>query len=162
MGIVDEIDGTNDPRFDIDWSSYGAARQLKELDGLFARNAILDGALRTIQIADKEERLYFTIAAYNAGQGKIAKAQQFALKDGKDPTKWDDVKNYLIKAGAKKDQEKEILDYVELVLKYAEEFSKKSKAKNMKGKKPIVMKFPEGAHWVTLGDGRHVLIGDKK
>ena len=41
------------------------------------------------EITDPEEKVKFTLAAYNAGIGHIYDAQRLARKYGKDPNKWD-------------------------------------------------------------------------
>lgn len=38
-----------------------------------------------------EERIKFTLAAYNAGEGRIADCRNFAMSRGLDSTKWDDI-----------------------------------------------------------------------
>lgn len=40
------------------------------------------------KISDENERLYFILAAYNAGPGHILDAMKLARKNGKDPEKW--------------------------------------------------------------------------
>ncbi len=153
----------NDGRFDIDFAAIGAARQMKHLDGLFGKKSNLGSGIVTIKISSKQERMKFVIAAYNAGEGRIARAQQVAQADGKDPTKWEEVKNYLAEAGASEAQIKEVLEYVEKVLEYAEEFSKKSKArKKFKDKDLRESAMNEDGHWITLKNGRHVFVENKK
>ena len=104
------------------------------------------------------ERKFFIIAAYNAGEGKIAKAQMEAKADGKDPTKWEVVKEYLKKAGATDAKVEEIIQYVESATAYEKEFSQKSKAdKKLKDKNPKKLSdnsFEDG-HWITLDNGNH-------
>jgi hypothetical protein len=102
------------------------------------------------------------VAAFNAREGKIAKAQRLAKEDGKDPALWDDVKVYLKPAGATADKSKEIQEYVDKVLGSDVEFSKKSKAdKTVKSGEPRkVKKLPAGGHWITL-HGKHIFIEDK-
>jgi membrane-bound lytic murein transglycosylase MltF len=118
--------------------------------------------VKTFAIQDPTERKKFAIASYNAGEGRIAKAQQKAKENGKDPRKWDEVKQHLKSAGATDAKAKEVQDYVEKVLRYEEEFAKKSKAdksaKMDKAKK--IKKLPEGGHWITL-QGKHIFIEDK-
>jgi membrane-bound lytic murein transglycosylase F len=49
------------------------------------------GWLHTIfdpRIPDENERIYFILAAYNAGPGHILDAMELARKNGKDPQKW--------------------------------------------------------------------------
>ena len=114
-------------------------------------------------MSDPSERKKFAIAAYNAGEGRIAKAQALAIQDGKDPTKWSHVKQYLEAAGATPKKNKEIQDYVESVSGYESEFAEKSPAdKKVKlGKPRSIKKLPVGGHWITL-NGIHIFIEDKK
>ena len=41
------------------------------------------------KISDEKERVYFILAAYNAGPGHILDAMELARKNGKDPEKWE-------------------------------------------------------------------------
>ena len=84
------------------------------------------------------ERKDFVIAAVNGGQGRIAEAQQEAQKAGKNPQKWDDVKEFLGKAGAPKAKIKEINDFVDKIRSYEKAFS-------------------SNCRWITK-DGRHICI----
>lgn len=158
-----KVDKNNDERFDIDTASIGAAKQLKQIDNIFRNGARIIGKLHAIAVLDGNERLKFTLAAYNNGQTRIARAQNFAKQDGKSETKWQDVQNYLAAAGASEAQIKEVLEYVEKILAYEKEFSEKSKAnKKLKDKDPKKVSNDSGdGHWVTLDSGNHVFIEDK-
>lgn len=160
MGLT--TGNTNDQRFDIDDASAAAAKYIKTLDDSFGKSTRLSKGLKTTAIQEPRERKKFAIASYNAGEGRIAKAQQKAKASGKDPCKWDDEKQYLKAAGATVEKTKEIQDYVEKVLKYEEEFAKKSKSdKSAKmGKAKQIKKLPEGGHWITL-HGKHIFVEDK-
>ena len=46
-------------------------------------------------IADPEEQIKFTLAAYNAGIGHVYDAQRLTRKYGKDPNVWDQVAEYI-------------------------------------------------------------------
>ena len=151
----------NDQRFDIDDASRAAAQYLKGLDNAFRDGSKLGGDLKTIGISDPFERAKFTLAAYNGGEGRVAQAQLKAQADGKDPHKWDDVKNYLEVAGANPAKVSEIQKYVEEVLQNSKELSEKSKAdKNAKERKPLKTKTNSpGGRWITK-DSRHIPLGD--
>ena len=41
------------------------------------------------KVTDPQERLYFILAAYNAGYGHVLDAMRLAEKNGMDPQKWD-------------------------------------------------------------------------
>lgn len=152
----------NDQRFDIDEASISAAQQLKALDNYFSKKTNLGSGIVTTAIADKIAREIFTIAAYNIGQGRVAQAQALAKAAGKDPANWEDVKEFLIAAGAKSDQAKEVIEYVKKVLEYKKEFEKKSEAnKKLKDKDLKESKLEKDGHWVTI-DVHPVLIKNKK
>jgi len=148
----------NDQRFDIDEASISAAKQLKALDNYFSKKTNLGSGIFTIAISNKAVREIFTIAAYNIGQGRVAQAQALAKAAGKNPANWKDVQEFLIAAGAKAEQAKEVIEYVKKVLEYKKEFEKKSEAnKKLKDKDLKEGKLDKGGHWVTIDD-RPVLI----
>jgi hypothetical protein len=69
---------------------------LRYLSGLFARPTILDDrGNATIAVRDCTERWRFAIAAYNAGEGRVAAGQRRAAAAGLDPTHFDNVRPYL-------------------------------------------------------------------
>jgi membrane-bound lytic murein transglycosylase MltF len=151
----------NDQRFDIDDASRAAARHLKALDNYFSEGANLGGNLHVVKILDATERLKFTIASYNAGEGRIARAQADAVVKNLDPKKWNDVSTCLKEAGATPTKILEIVGYVEQVLESSREFSEKSQAdKSAKDRKPLKVRTLEaGARWITKDD-RHIPIED--
>lgn len=63
--------------FDPEISVKAAVRELSELDSYFGRF-----------VANRQERLKFVLAGYNAGRAHISDAIQLAEKYGKDPTVW--------------------------------------------------------------------------
>ena len=67
-------------------SLKAGVRYLKYLDKLWGKN-----------IKNKDERLKFVLASYNAGLSHILDARNLARKYNKDPTKWDDVESFLKK-----------------------------------------------------------------
>jgi hypothetical protein len=153
---------TNDQRFDIDESSISAAQQLKSLDNYFRKKTNLGSEIFTIPIANKVTREIFVIASYNIGQGRIAKAQALAKASGRSPSKWVEVAEFLIAAGAKKEQVAEVLNYVEKVLEYKKEFAEKSQAnKKLKDKDLKEVSLKKEGRWVTIENNR-VLIANNK
>ncbi|NOT74736.1 MAG: transporter substrate-binding domain-containing protein [Cyclobacteriaceae bacterium] len=65
-------------------SLRAGVRYLKYLDKLWAK-----------YITDKNERLKFVLSSYNAGLSHIVDARHLARKYGKDPSKWEDVEEFL-------------------------------------------------------------------
>ena len=167
-----KITKKNDIRFDVDNASHIAALYLTDINLLFGKNSTLvkdpetgEPVLFTFKIENINERKSFVISAYNAGQGTIAKAQMAAKADGKDPTKWEVVKEYLKEAGVTDAKVKEIIEYIESVIAYEKEFSAKSKAnKKLKDKEPkkVSDNNSENGHWITLDNGNHIFIENKK
>jgi membrane-bound lytic murein transglycosylase MltF len=68
---------------------------LRYLDDLFAKRARLGGGLETVPVADGSERRLFAVAAFNAGEGRVARAQARAVAAGGDPTRFADVRGFL-------------------------------------------------------------------
>ena len=158
-----KISISNDYRFDVDDSLEITALHLVQINDHFNKITTIKGNIKTIPIFDINERKIFAIAAYNAGEKRIALAQIAAQNDGENPQKWDDVKNYLEDAGAGEEKVREIIGYVEKITKNEEEFAKKSPSdKTTKNKKPlkILSRTDGNGHWITK-DGHPVLIGDK-
>lgn len=154
------VNKNNDQRFDIDNSSDVAARYLKDLDNIFTRETNLTRQIKSYAVNDCNERKKFVIAAYNAGEGRISMAQAIALLAGKNPSVWEEVKNFLNQAGATEAKKMEILDYLEKVLKYELEFQEKSKADpSVKNKSPLRLNHKEEkiGKWVTK-DGKKIYI----
>ncbi len=151
-----QVSEENDQRFDVDYASIAAARYLKDLDRYFSKETNL-GNVKTIPIKDAEERKKFILAAYNGGQGAIAKAQRLAQQAGEDPTNWNNVQNFLEQAKARNPDQ--IRQYVENVPKNEIEFAQKSQAdKKAKYKKIGKNKIPcLDGHWITK-DHLHIFI----
>lgn len=68
---------------------------LRYLDHIFARDAHLGGDLRTVPIENPHERSRFAVAAYNAGQGRVARAQEQAAALRRDPTRYESIRSFL-------------------------------------------------------------------
>lgn len=157
-----------DERFDLERSAQAAAQHLMDLDAQFIKdeikvpvkdehgNVILDSKGRPKSfkkisnpyiIKNDEERKKFVLAAYNVGESKVKRAVESLRKENEknlkkdpayrilDPLKWENVKSKLTNSGG---NNAEI--YVHDVEMYEQEFNE------------------WGGHWVTLDDGRHVLI----
>jgi soluble lytic murein transglycosylase-like protein len=68
---------------------------LRYLHDLFARGATLTSKLDAVAVPDGDERRQFAVAAFNAGEGRVAQAQKRAAAAGLDPTSFDDVRSFL-------------------------------------------------------------------
>lgn len=88
------LEGEYDP-FNIRQNVKIGIGYMKYLDDIFAKNTILADNLRTIAVINPKERKYFSIAAFNSGEGRVARAQQLAEKEGKDPRIFKNIEKYL-------------------------------------------------------------------
>jgi soluble lytic murein transglycosylase-like protein len=68
---------------------------LRYLHDLFGRRAQLGHGLETIAVGDADERRQFAVAAFNAGEGRVARAQARTRAAGGDPTRFADVRPFL-------------------------------------------------------------------
>ncbi len=78
------------------------ARSMGVADRLDARDSIMGGARYFIHVREKipdrikePDRTWFALASYNMGFGHIEDARIFAQMDGKNPDRWDVVREYL-------------------------------------------------------------------
>ncbi len=86
-GTVERPPGTDDVALGVGYLRY--------LHDLFGRNARLARGLETVPIEDAGERRLFAVAAYNAGEGRVAQAQAKAVARGQDPTVFANVRPLL-------------------------------------------------------------------
>jgi hypothetical protein len=86
-GAVARPAGTEDVALGVGYLRY--------LHDLFARPASLGRGVATTPVADAHERRLFAVAAFNAGEGRVAVAQAHARAAGHDPTRFADVRPYL-------------------------------------------------------------------
>lgn len=68
---------------------------LRYLYDLFGRRAELGRGLHTHPVRSAAQRTLFAVAAFNAGEGRVAEAQERALRAGRDPTSFATVAAYL-------------------------------------------------------------------
>lgn len=155
------VSKTNDQRFNVEYASSAAARYLKDLHTIFSKGKkLLDK--NAMAVSSISERKKFVLAAYNAGEGRIASAQKLTKEDRKNPQVWSDVEQFLPKVPkTTREKVQEIRHYVEIIPIYEAEFARKSPAnKNIKHKnvRKELTRCTEG-HWRTIDD-RPVFICD--
>ncbi len=68
---------------------------LRYLHDLFSTNSTLPNNLVTQAAANSSALEKLAVAAFNAGEGRVASAQQRAAKDGKDPSQYEQIEAYL-------------------------------------------------------------------
>lgn len=74
---------TEEEFYDPEKNIQAAAKYLNKMQKLFPN------------IDDEREKVKFVLASYNAGPGHIFDARALAIKNGKNPDVWDEVKDYL-------------------------------------------------------------------
>ena len=109
------VSKNNDQRFDIDRASSAAVRYLKDLNTWFGKRMSMGEGLYTVPVKSLSERKRFVLGAFNAGQGRIARAQHLAQEDGRDPRLWSEVVNYIAAAKGGPAKQEETRAYVEMV-----------------------------------------------
>lgn len=91
---MQQIDGSYDP-FDPALNSILGVRYLRELMAMFSAPTKLSKWTATRAAKNSAELEKLAVAAFNAGQGNVARAQALAEADGKDPGFYADVAGYL-------------------------------------------------------------------
>jgi soluble lytic murein transglycosylase-like protein len=71
---------------------------LRYLHDIFSSPVSLTKSRKTYKAVDQESLEKFAVAAFNAGEGRVASAQSRALAAGKDPATFTDVLPYLPKS----------------------------------------------------------------
>ena len=81
---ADGLGVPEDMRFDPEQNISAAARYIRKVNQSFS------------DIHDAEERIRFTLAAYNGGVGHVQDAQTLARKAGRDHQRWQEVAPYIL------------------------------------------------------------------
>lgn len=81
---ADAMGVPEDKRFDVEQNISAAVRYIRKISLSFA------------DIKDAEERIRFTLAAYNGGVGHVQDAQILARKAGRDHFRWQEVAPYIL------------------------------------------------------------------
>lgn len=86
-GAVDRPSGTDDVAMGVAYLRY--------LHDLIGRGANLGRGRTLVPVQPGSERQKFVAAAYNAGEGAVARAQQKVVANGQDPTDYENIRPYL-------------------------------------------------------------------
>lgn len=70
-------------------------RYLRRLHELFSTETLLIGKARTFAAANSTSLEKLAVAAFNAGEGRVAAAQNMAQRAGRNPTEFDEIESYL-------------------------------------------------------------------
>lgn len=81
---ADAMGVPEDKRFDTEQNISAAARYIRKVGQSFT------------DIKDTDERIRFTLAAYNGGVGHVQDAQMLARKAGRDHNQWQEVAPYIL------------------------------------------------------------------
>jgi soluble lytic murein transglycosylase-like protein len=81
--------------FNAQQNMYLGIGYLKHLLTVFSQETALQADLHTVPGMDSKEARHLAVAAYNAGMGRVARAQQKAHEHGKNPARYEDVAPYL-------------------------------------------------------------------
>ena len=68
---------------------------LRYLHDLFARGGSLTSKLDAVAVHDRDDLRQFAVAAFNAGEGRVAQAQKRAAAVGLNPSSFDDIRKFL-------------------------------------------------------------------
>jgi hypothetical protein len=94
MSRADDVPNKYDP-FNPDLNINLGTSYLKYLHDIFKTKTDLPNNLQTRAAADTASLEKFAVAAFNAGEGRVASAQQRSEKIGKDPAHYDHVAPFL-------------------------------------------------------------------
>jgi soluble lytic murein transglycosylase-like protein len=83
---------------------------LRYLHDLFSHETTLGRSVRTVAVDDPRERSRFAVAAYNAGEGRVARAQEQAAALRRDPSRFESIRALLPRLTQR---------YVDRVMRYA-------------------------------------------
>lgn len=106
------VEGKYDP-FNPSLNTELGVNYLRHLHEIFSKETDLSNSLATHPAANSASLEKLAVAAFNAGEGRVASAQQRAKRAGSDPTQYSNVEPYLPDSTQ---------EYVERVLKFRDTF----------------------------------------
>ena len=89
-----EVKDQYDP-FDPAMNAFLGVGYLRRLHDLFSSETNLGGKLMTVPVKSADDLEKVALAAFNAGEGNVAKAQRLAGRLGKDPALYSSIEPYL-------------------------------------------------------------------
>ncbi|NLF25705.1 MAG: transglycosylase SLT domain-containing protein [Deltaproteobacteria bacterium] len=81
--------------FDPQQNVHLGVGYLRKLHDIFSRATTLPNKLTTVPAANSASLEKLAVAAFNAGEGRVAAAQQRAARAGLDPSQYDHIESYL-------------------------------------------------------------------
>jgi soluble lytic murein transglycosylase-like protein len=92
-----ELSGTGDDYdpFDPAMNSYLGVGYLRRLLDMFSEPTALSSRTSTQPAKNADELEKFAVAAFNAGQGSVARAQAQAQTQGRDPSQFSSIEEFL-------------------------------------------------------------------
>lgn len=81
--------------FDPEQNVYLGVGYLRHLHDIFSKETTLPNKTTTVVAANNSSLEKLAVAAFNAGEGRVASAQQRALQAGKDASQYEHIEDYL-------------------------------------------------------------------